>query len=100
MKKDTLTLLGCSGSLAFMILTANAAQAGTVSPQYTGFAGSTKTSTSTVNATQSPESNQTATLDPASDTIGDMAIAKFKCDCMACRNAVIQLIRAGELALP
>ena len=100
MKRDTLTLLGCSGSLAFMLLTANAAQASTVSPQFAGYAGPTKTAAPTANTPVSQEMPQRATLDPASDTIGDLAIAKFRCDCMSCRNAVVQMIQSGQLTLP
>ncbi len=100
MNRDTLTLLGCSGSLAFMLLTGNSAQAGTVSPQYAGYAGLTKTAAPTVNTPTSQETPQRSTLDPASDTIGDLAIAKFRCDCMSCRNAVVQMIQSGQLALP
>ncbi|MGA7934511.1 MAG: hypothetical protein WCA35_13265, partial [Kovacikia sp.] len=40
-----------------------------------------------------------ATLDPNSDTVGDLAIARFKCDCPACRIAIVQLIQTGQLSL-
>jgi len=100
MTRDTLSLLGCSSSLAFMLLAGNAAQAGTVSPQYAGYQGATKTSTSAQKAPVSQETPQPASLDAASDTVGDAAIAKFGCDCMSCRNAVVQMVQAGEMVLP
>lgn len=40
-----------------------------------------------------------ANVDAASDTIGDLAIAKFRCDCNACRVAVVQLLQTGQLSL-
>lgn len=82
-----------------MILMANSAQAGTVSPHYAGFVGASKTDVQTMNISQSQKTPQGASLDAASDTVGNLAIAKFGCDCMSCRNAVLQMVQAGQLSL-
>ncbi|MBC7969905.1 MAG: hypothetical protein H7Z11_07245 [Verrucomicrobia bacterium] len=42
---------------------------------------------------------QYANVDAAADTIGDLAIAKFRCDCNPCRVAVVQLLQTGQLSL-
>jgi len=35
-----------------------------------------------------------------SDTVGDLAIARFHCDRPACRVAIVQLLQTGQLTLP
>ncbi|MBV9389468.1 MAG: hypothetical protein JOZ78_23855 [Chroococcidiopsidaceae cyanobacterium CP_BM_ER_R8_30] len=99
MKRDTLTLLGCSGSLAFMMLTGNAANASTIPTQDAGF-GPTATTTQTVKAAFSQGTSQFSALDLNSDRIGDLAIAKFGCDCPSCRNKIVSMIQNGTLTLP
>ncbi|MBV8887131.1 MAG: hypothetical protein JO235_24490 [Chroococcidiopsidaceae cyanobacterium CP_BM_RX_35] len=99
MKRDTLTLLGCSGSLAFMMLTGNAANASTIPTQDAGF-GRTTTATQTVKAPLSQGTSQFSALDPNSDRIGDLAIARFGCDCPSCRNKIVSMIQNGSLTLP
>ena len=98
MNRDMLTLLGCSGSLALMLATGSAASADTATPQYENFVGSESSvaqpATSIVQVMP-----QYATLDENSDTVGDLAIAKFHCDCPACRMAIVQLVQTGQLAL-
>lgn len=98
MNKDALTLLGCS-SLAFMLLTSHPANAGTIAPQSEGFIGTKKTAAQ-INAPLASEYPQSASLDSMSDTVGDLAIAKFGCDCMSCRNQVLSMVQSGKLALP
>ena len=95
MNKNSLTWLGCS-SLAAVLLASHPANAGTVA-QYIDFVRPT-TSAPTF-STSAQESSQ-ASLDPNSDTVGDLAIAKFGCDCPSCRNQVLQMIQTGRLALP
>ena len=92
----TLTWLGC-GSLAAVLLTSHPANAGTVAAQYIDFVRPT---TSAPTFSTSPEANPQASLDPNSDTVGDLAIAKFGCDCPSCRNQVLQMIQTGRMALP
>ena len=50
-------------------------------------------------AAQSQVNPAYAAIDANSDTVGDLAIAKFKCDCPACRVAVVQLLQTGQLSL-
>ncbi|MBV8886493.1 MAG: hypothetical protein JO235_21205 [Chroococcidiopsidaceae cyanobacterium CP_BM_RX_35] len=99
MKRDTLTLLGCSGSLAFMMLTGNPANASTIPSQDAGF-GPTATTTQTVKAPLAQGNSQFSALDPNSDRIGDLAIAKFGCDCPSCRNKIVSMLQNGSLTLP
>ena len=98
MNKDALTLLGCS-SLVLMLLTSHPANASTIAPQSEGFIG-TKTTAAQINAPLTSEYPQSASLDPMSDTVGDLAIAKFGCDCMSCRNQVLSMVQTGSLTLP
>ncbi len=50
-----------------------------------------------LNVTPSPSANpQYANVDAASDTVGDLAIAKFRCDCNPCRVAVMQMLQTGQ----
>ena len=109
MNKNALTLLGCSGSLAIMLGVANIASADTAKPSATTapeaagltditFTAPQPTASQTVAASRSV-STQYANVDPASDTVGDLAIAKFRCDCNACRMAVVQLLQTGQLSL-
>lgn len=92
-------MLGCSSSLAFMLLTGNTAKASTLAPQSAGFAGNTTTAAQKVNAPLSQGNPQSVSLDPNSDTVGDLAIAKFGCDCPSCRNQVLQMVKSGRLTL-
>ena len=39
-------------------------------------------------------------LDANSDTVGDVAIAKFGCDCGNCRGMALQMLQTGQLPLP
>lgn len=99
MNKDALTILGCSSSLAFMLLM-SPAKAGTIAPQSVGFGATATTAAQKVDAPISQAYSQSTSLDPNSDTVGDLAIAKLGCDCPSCRNSVIQMIQSGRLALP
>ncbi|MHC5913311.1 MAG: hypothetical protein ACYTXE_20465 [Nostoc sp.] len=38
-------------------------------------------------------------LDANSDTVGDIAIAKFGCDCSSCRALALQMLQTGKLTL-
>jgi len=38
-------------------------------------------------------------LDANGDTVGDIAIAKFGCDCSNCRTLALQMLRTGQLTL-
>lgn len=107
MNKNVLTLLGCSSSLAIMLGVANLAEADTTKPVETNASEATGVVEITFSAPQAASTvaplrsvnPQYANVDPASDTIGDLAIAKLRCDCNACRVAVVQMLQTGQLAL-
>jgi len=44
-------------------------------------------------------SPRVAAIDLNSDTVGDLAIAKFKYDCPACRVAIMQMLQISQLSL-
>ncbi len=93
-------MLSCSGSLAFMLLTSSAASASTLASQFGGVVSTKTIAAQTVKAPLSQGYSQPASLDSNSDTVGDLAIAKFGCDCPSCRNRVLSMIQSGRLALP
>lgn len=95
MKQAALNVIGYS-SFSALVLIGHAAQAQVVPvnpasaspiyPKYVEFA----VETSADNA----DCGCQATIDPGSDTVGDLAIEKLGCDCAGCRNMVIQRIQA------
>lgn len=107
MNQNTLSLLGCSSSLAFVLLMGNAAKADTLSPQARSAVVPTTPTTQSAGSVgrevtfeARPQANPaSASIDSNADTVGDLAIAKFKCDCPACRVAVVQLLQTGQLSL-
>lgn len=110
MNKNALTLLGCSGSLAIMLAVADRAVADTTKPNAATASESVGLVDITFSAPQTPTTNQEAApsrsanpqyanVDAASDTVGDLAIAKFRCDCNPCRVAVMQMLQTGQLSL-
>ena len=100
MNKNRLTMLGCSGTVAAMLLASNVANASTIPPQNAGFVGSKTTSAQIVNSPLGQENSQFGALDPNSDKVGDLAIAKFGCDCPSCRNRIMTMLQTGSLTLP
>lgn len=89
--KEVLTVLGCSGTMALMLLTGNTTNASPVPSKSNAVQISVPT----------PQGNsQFTSLDPNSDTVGDLAIAKLGCDCPSCRNQVVQMVLSGTLAVP
>jgi hypothetical protein len=48
---------------------------------------------------ETPPNRVPVTVDPNSDTVGDLAIEKFGCDCPPCRSAVMQMLQTGQLRL-
>lgn len=79
--RNTLNLLGCSGSLALMLAAGSAAKADAATPCYGDFINTAADTTATPTRQADP---RYATIDPDSDTVGDLAITKFHCDCPAC----------------
>ncbi len=87
MNRNLLTVMGCSTSLA-MLLATGAAQADTT------------TAPSTSEVVQSVPvfeiTFQAEKIDPNSDSVGDLAIEKLRCDCVGCRVAVVQMLQSGQ----
>lgn len=87
MKKILLTLLMSASALSILLLASNVS--GASAETYNA---------SRIDSTlsQSQENPQAALQDPLnSDRIGDLAVAKFGCDCASCRRSVAQMIQAG-----
>jgi hypothetical protein len=102
MNRDTLTLLGCSSSLAFLLVAGSSANANAALLQEESISATASTQVTPEAQTTVPASrsnSQYSSLDPNSDTVGDLAIAKFKCDCPACRMAVVQMLQTGQLSI-
>lgn len=102
MNRDRLTLLSC-GSLAFMLLAGNSAFASEVPSQSLRtieFKAPNAQDVQAVNAPAAQENSQSASLDPMSDTVGDLAVTKFGCDCMGCRNQSLSMLLRGNLTQP
>lgn len=102
MNRDKLTLLGCSGSLAFMLLTSNAANAGKTTPNDLvdiEFRAPNVEAVNTPVVQEDPQYSTQDALDVNNDTIGDLAAAKFGCDCAGHRNQVAQMLQTGKLNL-
>lgn len=109
MSKVTLALLSCINllSLTFWMSNAHAqtpSQSTTVvnQQQYkvnpNQIAGATTTSKT---VTEVVHVNPRAfSLDANSDTVGDVASARFGCDCFSCRTMALQMLQTGQLPLP
>ncbi|MDF5712059.1 MAG: hypothetical protein PUP90_31395 [Nostoc sp. S4] len=112
MNKTTLTLLSTSCVMSLLVLMNHTAvaetrptltitastpqnqQIGTVaSPTDTS---ATKTTDTAVGVQVNP---RVFSLDPNSDTIGDVAITKFGCDCSSCRALALRMLQTGQLTL-
>lgn len=101
MNRDRLTLLSC-GSLASMLLTGNAfaSEVPSQSLRTIEFKAPNVQDVQAVNTPAAQENPQSASLDPTSDTVGDLAVNKFGCDCMGCRNQSLSMVQSGSLQLP
>jgi len=108
MNRDTLTLLGCSGSLVLTLLAVNPAKANTELLRELVF---TAPAANTSQAEKTPVANNIdcgctqdnskySSLNVDSDTVGDMAIDKYGCDCAGCRNTVMQMAQTGQITVP
>ena len=101
MNKDKLTLLGCSSSLVFMLLASNTANAGSRVLKDIIDIEFRAPNVETVNTpvAEDPQHPIQDALNVNSDTIGDLAAAKFGCDCAGHRNQVVQMLQTGTLNL-
>ncbi len=95
MNKGVLTWLGCSSTLAFVVLTGNAAKA-LVPPNFTGLA-EPKVETQTVTAPVAQETPQSP-IHVSNDKVRQLALATFGCTCYNCQSAVRQMIQQGTLS--
>ena len=96
MNKNLLTLLGCSGSVALMLLAVNPANASTPSQSRS----INSNSEIAVNPGTNQDESQSSLPEIKSDKIGELALIKLGCDCAGCRTQVIQMIEQGRLILP
>lgn len=93
-KKYALTLLGCSSSFSFMLLTGQVANARPVVPPD---AGTTTTAAQTTKVPLAQEDPPYSSL-ASSGAVEDLAIAKLGCDCPGCRSMGSQMVQKGSLA--
>ncbi|MEG3840420.1 hypothetical protein [Microcoleus sp. herbarium14] len=97
MNKNLLTLLGCSGSVALMLLAVNPAHASTrISPNPSIEPNSEIAVTPGIN----PDESQSSLPEINSDKIGNLATITLGCDCNGCRTQVLQMIQQGRLPVP
>jgi hypothetical protein len=98
MKKFALVLLTSPMFLAFMLLGNASAHAGQQSSQIDTPADTSIVITRSADPSVYQTDDQNALL--YSDRVGDLAIAKLGCDCMGCRNVVMQMVGQSKLTLP
>lgn len=111
MNKTTLILISSSCVLSLLVLTSHIAVAesshsvhttnNNLKPQIAETITLSKNSsviqlTQTVGIQVNP---RVFSLDANSDTVGDVAIAKFGCDCSSCRAMALQMLQSGQLTL-
>lgn len=97
MNRDVLTVLGCSSSIALMLLTVNPAYASTIAPQDGSTEAPSTIAIETVGITLGQWVAESPSLDLASDRIGDLSILKLGCDCAGCRTQVSKMVEKGSL---
>jgi hypothetical protein len=107
MKKDLLTVLGCSSSLALTLLTGHSANANSlVASQKEYIFTAPQASVVEVIEVSLPEDNSTANLKELedcgcsadfTDEEGEQAIAQFGCDCAGCRYIVRSRMQQDQL---
>lgn len=96
MNRDVLTVLGCSSSIALMLLTVSPAHASTVAPQ-DGSAGSPPAiGIETVGVPLGQLDTEYPSLDISSDRVGNLAILKLGCDCAGCRTQVSKMMQQSS----
>lgn len=93
MNLDKLTLLGCSSSIVLLLAATNPAEAKVINPIKTPCVVSASTQTNQI-------AQQPVNVDIDSDTVGDLAIEKFGCDCNGHRVQVMEMLQTGSLKLP
>ena len=97
MNKNLLTLLGCSGSVALMLLAVNPANASTPISQNRNIDPNSEIA---VNPATNQDESQSSLPEINSDKIGNLAIITLGCACAGCRTQVLQMIQQGRLPVP
>jgi hypothetical protein len=98
MNQNALTWLGCSGSLAVMLLAVNPASANSIpDKQYDFIAPGAEESLPMDSSECSCSQDQINST--SIDIEGDLAIERSGCDCAGCRMAVRQLLQDGNLEI-
>lgn len=101
MNRNALTLLGCSGSFALTLLAVNPANANAEPLRELVFTAPVSNTLQEVKIPVAKDSvdygctqdnSKYSSLNVDSDTVGDLAIAKFGCDCAGCRNQAMQMV--------
>jgi hypothetical protein len=106
MKKDLLTLLGCSSSIALTLMTVSPASANSVPIKEYVFTSANEGTE--VLAVEQPTENLIADVDlsncgcnapdlSVTDAEGDLAIANYGCDCAGCRFLVQNMVNEQNL---
>jgi hypothetical protein len=98
MKKFALVLLTSPMFLTFILLGNSPANAGQLSNQIDPASDTSIVITRSADPSTLQADEQNALL--YSDRVGDLAIAKLGCDCMGCRNVVMQMVGQSKLTLP
>ncbi|MEH1836558.1 MAG: hypothetical protein V7L29_32045 [Nostoc sp.] len=111
MNKTTLTLLSTSCMVSLLVLMSHTAVAetrptitlsnSTPQNQQIGTVASpiNTSATQTIGTAGVQVNPRVFSLDPNSDTVGNVAIAKFGCDCSSCRALALRMLQTGQLTL-
>lgn len=109
MNRETLTWLGCSGSLVLTLLAVKPATANTEPIRelvFTAPAANTSqvekmpVAQDDADCACTQNNSKYSSIRVDSDTIGDLAIDKYGCDCAGCRNTVMRMVQTGRLTVP
>ena len=98
MKRNLLTLLACSGSLACAVLISNAAQALIPAKPMGGAIPQFDTS-ATINSAVSQEEAPRISTQAVDPRIKQLAQSTFGCTCANCISATQQMVQQGVLSL-
>lgn len=93
MNLNKLTILGCSSSIVLLLSATNPAEAKVINPAENHNVFSAATQINQI-------AEKPVNIDIDSDTVGDLAIEKFGCDCSAHRVRVMDMLQGGSLQLP
>ncbi|MDF5736978.1 MULTISPECIES: hypothetical protein [unclassified Nostoc] len=96
MNKIVITLLCCSSFFALTLLTVNPAFAKEFSPQNLTSAKLNSDQTQTINISVTQKSPEFPSIG-STQSLEELAIQKFGCDCPACQARVSQMVLQGSL---